>query len=374
MQRILIIFGTRPEAIKFAPLIKSLKSSKLFQPIVCSTGQHKEMLEQVLDFFSIEVDYDLALMTKNQSLLELTSAAILKIKTVIDSSSPDLIFVQGDTTTAFVGSLAGFYSKIPVAHLEAGLRSFDLSSPFPEEGNRKLIGNISTYHFTPTANASNNLKNEKINHNIYEVGNTVIDALLLTLDTIKSNGLSKKFKLKHEKLKQFENNILITAHRRESFGAPFEELCDTIKILANNYPNTLFVFPVHLNPIVQEIVYRTLDKIHNINLINPLDYPELIWMMNQSHLIITDSGGIQEEAPSLGKPIIVIREVTERTEGIEAGTAILTGTNQNKITTAFDNLMNDKELYIKMSMSKNPYGDGDTSEKIHGILSTHLAN
>ncbi len=368
MQNILIIFGTRPEAIKFAPLIKALKTSKLFNPIVCSTGQHKQMLEQVLNFFSIDVDFNLALMTKNQSLLELTSSAILKIKNIIDTTNPDLIFVQGDTTTAFVGALAGFYSKIPIAHLEAGLRSFDLASPFPEEGNRKLIGNISTYHFTPTSNATNNLKKEQIKNNIFEVGNTVIDALLLTLDIIKTNGLSNKFEAKHESLKEFEKNILITAHRRESFGAPFEELCDAIKTLAINYPNICFTFPVHLNPVVQEIVYRTLENIENVKLIAPLDYPELIWMMNQSYLIITDSGGIQEEAPTLGKPIIVIREVTERTEGIVAGTAILTGTNKNKIINAFDNLITDGSLYNKMSTSKNPYGNGNTSELIQQIL------
>jgi UDP-N-acetylglucosamine 2-epimerase (non-hydrolysing) len=372
MQNILIIFGTRPEAIKFAPLIKAIETSEFFNPIVCSTGQHKEMLAQVLDFFSIEVDYDLALMTKNQSLLELTSNAILKIKTIIDTTNPNLIFVQGDTTTAFVGALAGFYSKIPVAHLEAGLRSFDLTSPFPEEGNRKLIGNVATYHFTPTNNASNNLIQEKIISNICEVGNTVIDALLLTLDIIKDKGLSNQFKEKHQYLNQFEKSILITAHRRESFGAPFEELCDSIKTLAINYPKICFTFPVHLNPIVQEIVYRTLDQIDNIKLIAPLDYPELIWMMNQSYLIITDSGGIQEEAPSLGKPIIVIREVTERTEGIDAGTAILTGTNKNKIINTFDSLIDNSILYNKMSKSKNPYGKGDTSEAIINILETKL--
>lgn len=368
MQKILIIFGTRPEAIKFAPLIKELETSNNFKPIVCSTGQHREMLDQVLHFFSIDTHFDLELMTKNQSLLELTANASIKINKIIQETTPDLIFVQGDTTTAFIGALAGFYNKIPVAHLEAGLRSFNLNSPFPEEGNRKLIGTIATYHFTPTEKASQNLKEEKINNNIFQVGNTVIDALLLTLQTIKKNGLAQKFEQKHQLLKQFDKNILVTAHRRESFGAPFEELCNTIKTLAEQNPSVIFTFPVHLNPIVQEIVYRTLNNIKNIQLIAPLDYPELVWMMSQSYLIITDSGGIQEEAPTLGKPLIVIRDVTERTEGIEAGTAILTGTNKEQITSAFNSLVNDTDFYSKMATSQNPYGDGNTSELIHNIL------
>ncbi len=364
MKKILIILGTRPEAIKFAPLIKEIQSSEELTPVVCSTGQHKEMLEQVFNFFSIKADFDLELMTKNQSLIDLSSIAMKKLDTVIQNVKPDLIFVQGDTTTAFIGALAGYYNKIKVAHLEAGLRSFDLYSPFPEEGNRKLIGSIAYYHFTPTKTASKNLQNEGIKKNVFEVGNTVIDALLSTLEILHNSEHNNQLEQKYSNSISDGKTILITAHRRESFGAPFEELCEAIEELANEYQDYSFIFPVHLNPIVQEIVHRKLVGIKNIHLIPPLDYAELIWIMSKSYLIITDSGGIQEEAPTLGKPLIVVRDVTERTEGIEAGTGILTGTNKSKIKHAFNLLTQNQETYNKMSSTQNPYGDGTSSKQI----------
>ncbi len=364
MKKILIILGTRPEAIKFAPLIKEIQNSKNLTPIVCSTGQHKEMLEQVFDFFSIKTDFDLALMTKNQSLMDLSSIAMKKLDTVIQNVKPDLIFVQGDTTTAFIGALAGYYNKIKVAHLEAGLRSFDLYSPFPEEGNRKLIGSIANFHFTPTKTATINLQKEGIYDNIFEVGNTVIDALLTALKILEKSKLKSQLEKKYNQNILKNKTILITAHRRESFGPPFEELCDTIKELANENPNFSFIFPVHLNPTVQKTVYDKLNNVDNIHLISPLNYAELIWLMSKSYLIITDSGGIQEEAPALGKPLIVVRDVTERTEGIEAGTGILTGTNKSKIKHAFNLLTQNQKIYNKMSSTQNPYGDGTSSKQI----------
>lgn len=367
----LFIFGTRPEAIKMAPLVKTFQKDHTQEVVVCVTGQHREMLDQVLTFFDIIPEYDLNLMGKNQTLYDVTSKALLGLKPIIEKEKPDNIFVQGDTTTAFVGALAGFYEKIKVSHIEAGLRSGDLSSPFPEEGNRKLAGHLATHHFAPTERAVNNLKLEGITHNVYQVGNTVIDALLLGLEIIKGNGESRY--LEHFRDIDFSKKvILVTGHRRESFGKPFENMCEAMKNIALNYDNVELVYPVHLNPNVRETVNKILKGIDNIKLIDPLSYPYLIWLMNKSYFVLTDSGGIQEEAPALGKPVLVMREVTERQEGVEAGTAKLVGSNYDKIVNESKKLLDNKIHYKNMANAVNPYGDGTTSQQVLNYLKEQL--
>lgn len=364
--KILIIIGTRPEGIKFAPLVRALKSDPYFEVKVCVTGQHKEMLQQVLDFFEISADYDLELMKPNQTLFDLSANCLLKLKSILDDFEPHLVFVQGDTTTAFIGALAAYYKKVKVAHLEAGLRSGNLFSPFPEEGNRKLIGTIGTYHFAPTKRSQEALNKENINKNVWVVGNTVIDALLLGLKTLKEKGInySSEFPfIDHQK-----KLVLVTAHRRESFGAPLADICTSIIKARDKYPNIYFLYPVHYNPNVRETVFKMLSNQDRIHLIDPVDYPRLIWLMNKAHFIMTDSGGIQEEAPTLGKPVLVLRDVTERVDGVEAKTARLVGTDQHKILAALSELLADPERYEEMSKASNPYGDGTTSEKIVQIL------
>jgi len=364
----LFIFGTRPEAIKLAPLIKEFeKFPHKFNIYVCSTGQHKEMLNQVLDFFKIKPHYNLNVMTDNQSLYDLTSILIKKIEYVIEDSNPDIIFVQGDTTTAFVGALAGFYNKRIVAHVEAGLRSYKKYSPFPEEINRVLISRLADIHFAPTERAKNNLNEEGIHKNIWVVGNTVIDALLLGLQLIKTENNEEYYN--YFKFIDFSKKIiLVTGHRRESFGKPFENICFALKEIANCFKDVEIVYPVHLNPNVRTPVNRILGDHERIHLIDPLDYPKLIWLMYKSYIILTDSGGIQEEAPSLGKPVLVMRDVTERIEGIEAGTAKLVGTSKDKIVEEVSRLITDKEEYNKMAKAGNPYGDGKTSRRIVNII------
>lgn len=365
---ILVILGTRPEGIKLAPLIKKLQSEEEFDVKVCVTGQHKEMLQQVLDFFDIQPDYDLQLMRKNQDLYTLTSMALLELKGVMDIVKPDIVFVQGDTTTAFIGGLAAFYSKVKVAHLEAGLRSGDRFSPFPEEVNRKLLSVVTDLHFTPTPKAENNLKGEGYTEGIYTVGNTVIDALLLGLETIKRSN-EQEIATKFPALKEGKRTILVTSHRRESFGDPFERICESLLAIVNDNEDVNIIYPVHLNPNVQEVVYRVLDGHPRINLIDPLDYPSLIWLMSQVYIVVTDSGGIQEEAPSLGKPVVVLREVTERVEGIESGTAVLVGTDKNLIVDTVQSLLDNRNnIYEDMAKAVNPYGDGTTSDQISEIL------
>jgi UDP-N-acetylglucosamine 2-epimerase (non-hydrolysing) len=362
-RRFLFIFGTRPEAIKLAPLVTSLKNSGTVQ--VCVTGQHRDMLDQVLDFFSIVPDYDLNVMAKNQSLFRVTTKSLRLLDRVIDESKPDLIIVQGDTTTAFAGALAGFYKRIKVAHIEAGLRSFNKCSPFPEEINRILVGHIADYHFAPTKKAKDNLIKENIpSKNIFVVGNTVIDALLMGMDIIKRDD--RTFHDYFKFIDYSKKIILVTGHRRESFGKPFEDICHALKKIAKEHVE--IVYPVHLNPNVRRHVYPILNGIKNIHLIDPLEYPHLIWLMNKSYLILTDSGGIQEEAPSLGKPVLVLRDVTERTEGIEAGTGILVGTNKKKIVDSTRTLLFNHRVYRKMAQRRNPYGDGKSSSRIRDIL------
>ncbi len=360
--RLLFIFGTRPEAIKLAPVIVNL--GDIGNVRVCVTGQHRDMLDQVLEFFSIVPDYDLNVMAENQSLFRVTTKSLRLLEKVIDESKPDLIIVQGDTTTAFAGALTGFYKRIRVAHVEAGLRSFNKFSPFPEEINRILVGHIADYHFAPTKKAKDNLIKENIPaKNIFVVGNTVIDALLMGMDIIKRDD--RTFYDYFKFIDYSKKILLVTGHRRESFGKPFENICSALKEIAKEPVE--IVYPVHLNPNVRKHVYPLLSGIKNIHLIDPLEYPYLIWLMNQSYLILTDSGGIQEEAPSLGKPVLVMRDVTERTEGIEAGTAILVGTDRKKIISSTRMLLSHKGTYRKMAQRRNPYGDGKASARIRDI-------
>lgn len=368
MKKVLFIFGTRPEAIKMAPLIKSFGTDTFFEVKIAVTAQHREMLDQVLNFFEIEVDYDLNIMKPNQSLHELTSNLVARITDeILVKEKFDAIFVQGDTTTVLAASLAAFYQKIEIIHIEAGLRSHDMHSPFPEEMNRLLTSRLATYHFCPTPNSAENLLVENIKKNVFVVGNTVIDALLMGLSKIK-NTAESHFSKQFERIDFSKKMVLVTCHRRENFGKPFEAICDALLELAKLHQDTIeIVYPVHLNPNVKEVAHQRLIA-PNIKLIAPLDYPELIWMMDKSYLILTDSGGIQEEAPSLGKPVLVLREVTERTEGVEAGTAILVGSNQSKIVEESNKLLNDENYYQSIASSSNPYGDGSTSEKIKAIL------
>jgi UDP-N-acetylglucosamine 2-epimerase len=366
--KILFIFGTRPEAIKFAPLIKACqKRPDLFQVHVCVTAQHRQMLDQVLSFFAIIPDFDLDIMKANQGLFEISSRALTGLDKILSTLSPDLIFVQGDTTTAFIGALAGYYKKIKVCHLEAGLRSSNKYSPYPEEINRIMADHIADYHFAPTDQAVENLRKEGIAENVWKVGNTVIDALFLGLSMIEKIGENEFLKF-FNFLDFSKKIILITGHRRESFGGPFENICHAFKEIASSHLDTELVYPVHLNPNVQEPVYRILKDRRNIHLIEPLNYPHVIWLMSKCYMVLTDSGGIQEEAPSLGKPVLVMREVTERTEGIEAGTAKLVGTDKKNIIREANILLNDATAYQSMANAVNPYGDGTTSEKIVEIL------
>jgi UDP-N-acetylglucosamine 2-epimerase (non-hydrolysing) len=369
LTKILFVFGTRPEAIKMAPLVRGFKAEESFEVKVCVTGQHRQMLDQVLDFFNITADFDLALMKPNQTLTDITADALKGIYNVMTTQfSPDYVVVQGDTTTAMAGALAGFYTKTKVIHIEAGLRSEDKFSPFPEEMNRVLIGRMADLHFAPTEKARQSLLNEAISEDrVWNVGNTVIDALLLGLDTIKGSN-NPQYENYFNFLDKNKLLILVTGHRRENFGEPFENICHSLLDIAEKNPDVEIVYPVHLNPNVQEPVRRILKNHKRIHLVEPLDYPYLIWLLNQCYLVITDSGGIQEEAPALGKPVLVMRDVTERTEGVEAGTALLVGTNKERIVTACQRLLTDDVAYSNMAKAVNPYGDGTTCQQIINIL------
>lgn len=361
--KILFFFGTRPEAIKLAPLINELrKYPEKFDTRVCVSAQHREMLDQVLSFFEIRPDYDLNIMKQDQDLFDITRNILKGIKDVIVDFRPDWIIVQGDTTTTFVGSLAAFYEKIKIAHVEAGLRSFNKYSPFPEEINRVLTTHLSDVHFAPTAGARENLLREGITSDkIFVVGNTSIDALFYCLERVSTKRLEDSQILKA--IDFSKRIILVTGHRRESFGRPFEEICNAIKdIAANN--DVEIVYPVHLNPRVRKPVFRILKNLTNVHLIEPLDYPSFVWLMNKSYIILTDSGGIQEEAPSIGKPVLVMRDVTERNEGVNAGTARIVGTDRVKIVKEALKLISDRTEYDKMAKSINPYGDGNASKRI----------
>ncbi len=368
MRKILFVFGTRPEAIKLVPLIKEFNKYKSqFLVKVCTTSQHKEMLKQVVDFFKIPVDYDLHIMEPNQTLFKITSKIVERIEDVLNNFKPDLIFVQGDASSAFLGALAGFYKKIKIAHIEAGLRSYNKYAPFPEEINRVLISHIADFHFAPTRQAKENLKKEGITKNVWIVGNTVIDALFLTLELIKTN--EKKYKDFFSFLDFNKKIILVTGHRRESFGEPFREICFALKEIAEKFQKEIeIIYPVHLNPNVRKPVFEILSGHKNIHLIKPLEYPYFVWLLNRCYLVLTDSGGIQEEAPSLGKPVLVMREVTERIEGIKAGTAKLVGVKKESIIKNTERLLTNSSLYKKMAKSKNPYGDGKAAKRIVEIL------
>lgn len=350
------------------PVIKAFRAAKnKYQVKICVTAQHREMLDSVMRFFSVRADYDLDLMRSGQSLFGLTGKLIHHLEPVLQKTKPDLVFVQGDTTSAFAGALAANYMKIPVAHIEAGLRSFDKYSPFPEEMNRVLISHLADFHFAPTKKAADHLKKEGIRSNVWITGNTVIDALLTGLKMISSRD-ERKF-IRHFRNIDFRKKIvLVTGHRRESFGKPFREICLALKQIAAAHPDTEIVYPVHLNPNVQKPVYSILGKTPGVHLIPPQDYPFFIWLMYKSYLILTDSGGVQEEAPSLGKPVLVMRDVTERSEGIRAGTARLVGTNHQQITREADRLLTDPDAIQHMAKKVNPYGDGKAAQRILSVI------
>lgn len=367
----LIIFGTRPEAIKMAPLVKAFKQVEGYETQVCVTAQHREMLDQVLEFFDITPDYDLDLMKPNQSLYTLTAAIISELQIVMESFKPDFVYVHGDTTTSMAASLAAFYAGARVCHVEAGLRTFDKRSPFPEELNRQLTSKIADFHFAPTLLAKNNLLNEGISENsIFVTGNTVIDALLYSVDRVETLH-NEEIEFLKSIIEAGKRVILVTGHRRENHGQGFLDICSALKSIANTNEDVQIIYPVHLNPNVQKPVYEFLSEIDNVKLIAPLSYPAFVWLMNKSYLIITDSGGIQEEAPSLGKPVLVMRDTTERPEALEIGTVLLVGTDSLKITTETNKLLMDSACYQQMSGLDNPYGSGDSSENIINIISKY---
>lgn len=368
--KILCVFGTRPEAIKMAPLVLELQRNLNFDTKICVTGQHRQMLDQVLDLFSLAPDFDLNLMKPNQTLSDITSNILDGLNSVFKEWTPDLVLVHGDTTTTFATSLAAFYHKIKIGHIEAGLRTGNLYSPWPEEGNRKLTGVLANYHFAPTQSSFNNLIKENVDpKNIVITGNTVIDALLQVSNSIEMNEkLVAQFTEQFSFLDKNKKLILVTGHRRENFGQGFLDICQALANLANKYPEIQIVYPVHLNPNVQEPVKKMLSNIDNVFLINPQDYLPFVYLMRLSYLILTDSGGIQEEAPSLAKPVLVMRDTTERPEAVEAGTVRLVGTNSKSIEEAVTELLKNPTVYSKMTEAHNPYGDGTASQKIVEFL------
>lgn len=364
--KILSIFGTRPEAIKMAPLVKALERDPRFTAKVCVTAQHREMLDQVLSLFEITPDFDLNVMKSKQSLSELTANILGGLQGVFTTFKPDTVLVHGDTTTTLTASLSAFYHQIPVGHVEAGLRTGNLLSPWPEECNRKVTGVIAKYHFAPTATSKNNLMNENISiDDIFITGNTVIDALLGTTQKIENDSiLESQLSENYSFLNPEKRMILVTGHRRESFGGGFENICQSLKTIATNNPDVNIVYPVHLNPSVQEPVNRLLSTINNIHLIPPQDYLPFVHLMNKSFFILTDSGGIQEEAPSLGKPVLVMRDTTERPDAVDAGTVKLVGTDVEHIVKESQSLLDDEAKYQTMSLAHNPYGDGNACKRI----------
>jgi len=375
MKKVLLVFGTRPEAIKMAPLVKEFQKDIVnFETKVCVTAQHREMLDQVLELFEIIPDYDLNLMKPGQDLYDITSNVLLGMKDVLSDFKPDIVLVHGDTTTTSATSLAAFYQQIKVGHVEAGLRTHDIYSPFPEEVNRQITGILASFHFAPTITSQDNLLREnKDSENILVTGNTVIDALFLALDKIK-NDKNLELQIKNQILdfgydiKEDKKIILVTGHRRENHGQGFINICEALKEIALNNPTFDIVYPVHLNPNVQKPVKEILSNISNIYLIEPLQYEQFLYIMDKSYFIITDSGGVQEEAPSLGKPVLVMRDTTERPEALKAGTVKLVGTSKDKIINEAQRLIDDAKEYEKMSKSHNPYGDGNACEKIVDFL------
>tara|TARA_B100001057_G_scaffold103469_1_gene100889 strand:+ start:5123 stop:6244 length:1122 start_codon:yes stop_codon:yes gene_type:complete len=363
-KKILLIFGTRPEAIKMAPLVKEFrKHPDYFETKVCVTAQHREMLDKVLCFFEINPDYDLNIMKPGQNLYSLTATIIESLKPILEEFAPDYVFVHGDTTTTMAASISSFYSGAKVCHVEAGLRTNNKISPFPEEINRQITGRICDYHFAPTETSKSNLLNENIlDSSILVTGNTVIDALIKSVEKVNKNPS----KLIQDLSSQIGSQevVLVTGHRRENHGGGFERICNALKRIALENDNRLVIYPVHLNPKVQEPVNRILSSVSNIILLDPLSYQDFIWLMYRSKIIITDSGGVQEEAPSLGKPVLVMRDTTERPEAVEAGTVLLVGTNEDLIVSKALDLLNNQDNFVKMSKLHNPYGDGLASKRI----------
>ena len=374
MKKILLVFGTRPEAIKMAPLVKALqKDTEHFETRVCVTAQHRQMLDQVLEVFGITPEYDLNIMAPNQDLYDITAKVLLGLREVLKDFRPDTVLVHGDTTTSMAASLAAFYMQIPVGHVEAGLRTYNMLSPWPEEMNRQVTARICTYYFAPTEQSRANLLQENIDaKKIFITGNTVIDALLMAVDIISTTAGVKEKMAKELQEKGYtvgdREYILVTGHRRENFGDGFLHICKAIKELAALHPEMDIVYPVHLNPNVQKPVYELLSGLSNVYLISPLDYLPFIYAMQHSTLLLTDSGGVQEEAPSLGKPVLVMRDTTERPEAVEAGTVKLVGTDAEAIVSNVTALLLDKEMYKRMSETHNPYGDGQACERIIAAL------
>lgn len=379
MKKILIVFGTRPEAIKMAPLVKEFQNHKKdFQTRVCITAQHREMLDQVLSIFEIEPDYDLNIMKSGQDLYDITSRVLLGIRDVLKEFQPDLVLVHGDTTTSTSSALAAFYQQIPVGHVEAGLRTGNIFAPWPEEMNRMLTRCLTHFHFSPTETSKLNLIKENVDEgNIIVTGNTVIDALYLITnrigdDSVLQNEITQQIEDKGYTINENKKLILITGHRRENFGEGFINICNAIKDMAIKYPDADLVYPVHLNPNVQKPVHEILEGLNNVFLIDPLEYLPFVFLMEKSFLILTDSGGIQEEAPSLGKPVLVMRDTTERPEALDAGTVRLVGTDRNKIVQEVSELFTDAEYYNSMSRAHNPYGDGKAVHRIIQFIKQNL--
>ena len=378
MKKIMLVFGTRPEAIKMAPLVKEFqKYPEKFETIVCVTGQHREMLDQVLHIFEIVPDYDLNIMKQGQDLYDVTARVLMGMRDVLKEAQPDVVLVHGDTTTSMAAALAAFYQQIPVGHVEAGLRTHNIYSPWPEEMNRQITGRIATYHFAPTPLSKQNLLAEGVKEeHIYVTGNTVIDALYMIVDKIKKNkeldteleGLLKRAGYDVNRLAGEKKLVLITGHRRENFGVGFIHMCTAIKDLTQKYPDVDFVYPMHLNPNVRKPIHEVfgedLSNLGNMFFIEPLEYLSFVYLMEKSSIVLTDSGGIQEEAPGLGKPVLVMRDTTERPEALEAGTVKLVGTNYDKIISEVSALLDNQRNYEKMSKAVNPYGDGKACERI----------
>lgn len=370
MKRVMVVFGTRPEAIKMAPVIQALEAHPELEPYVCVTAQHRQMLDHILALFGITPDHDLNLMQPGQDLASLTARIIERLTPVIEAAKPDALLVQGDTTTTFCAALAAFYAKVPVGHIEAGLRTGDKHAPFPEEINRLLTTRLADWHFAPTANNREALLKEGVDAaSVHITGNTVIDALLWMKEHLHQGYYQASFAdLATRFTRPF---ILVTGHRRESFGTGFENICQALRQLASNHPELDFIYPVHLNPNVQEPVRRILSEASNIHLIEPQGYESFVYLMDQAHLVLTDSGGVQEEAPSLGKPVLVMRDKTERTEGLDAGVRLV-GTSTAKIVAECERLLTDQDHYRAMSEAANPYGDGKAAERIVDLLARHL--
>jgi len=377
IKNVAVFIGTRPEAIKMAPVIKSLEECPNLNPIVISTGQHREMLDQVVRIFGIQVDHELGVMQPNQTLVSLTARLLKKIDRLIADIHPDFVLVQGDTTTVFIAALVSFYHKIPVGHVEAGLRTNDIYSPFPEEANRRMASSIMSLYFAPTSTSAENLLGENVKKEVIHVtGNTVVDALFMEIERQQNHAVLKNIltDLNAHLPVDWQNMpyVLITGHRRENFGQGFKQICNALSSLASKYDNYNFIYPVHLNPNVQQPVYSILKKHDNILLIPPVDYGAFVFLMNNCELILTDSGGVQEEAPSLGKPVLVMREKTERPEGVQAGSVKLTGTKKSDIIRNVSQLIEDRRAYESMAQAVNPYGDGRAAGRIAGIISKFL--